>query len=288
MTDPDIGMNVELRHDRAAYLKRIDECFDEINAGESYEICMTNMVTVHTQIDVLPTFAHLRRVSPVPFGALLDFGDVAVLSASPERFLSIDLHGAVEAKPIKGTRPRGGDAAEDRALVAELRDNPKDRAENLMIVDLLRNDLNTVCSVGSVHVPKLFDVETYAAVHQLVSTIRGTLAPGRSAVDCIRAAFPGGSMTGAPKVRTMEIIDRLEQGPRGVYSGALGWFSLSGASDLSIVIRTLVVDSGRVTFGVGGAIVALSDPDGEFDETVVKSRAMMTALAAAARQESQK
>ncbi|MBB3747700.1 para-aminobenzoate synthetase [Mycolicibacterium sp. BK634] len=280
MTDPDIGMNVELRHDNAAYLKRIDECFDEINAGESYEICMTNMVTVHTQIDVLPTFAHLRRVSPVPFGALLDFGDVAVLSASPERFLSIDLNGTVEAKPIKGTRPRGADAAEDRAFVQELQDNPKDRAENLMIVDLLRNDLNTVCSVGSVHVPTLFDVETYAAVHQLVSTIRGTLAPGRSSVDCIRAAFPGGSMTGAPKVRTMEIIDRLEQGPRGVYSGALGWFSLSGASDLSIVIRTLVVDSGRVSFGVGGAIVALSDPDGEFDETVVKSRAMMTALAA--------
>jgi para-aminobenzoate synthetase len=289
MTDPDIGMNVELRHDRDAYLKRIDESLDEINAGESYEICLTNMVSVHTSIDVLPTFAHLRRVSPVPFGALLDFGDdVAVLSASPERFLSIDGKGAVEAKPIKGTRPRGGNDADDRALQDELRDNPKDRAENLMIVDLLRNDLNTVCSVGSVHVPKLFDVETYPAVHQLVSTVRGTLAPGRSAVDCIRAAFPGGSMTGAPKVRTMEIIDRLEQGPRGVYSGALGWFSLSGASDLSIVIRTLVVADGRVTFGVGGAIIALSDPAGEFDETVVKSRAMMTALAATARQEGAK
>ncbi len=288
MTDPDIGMNVELRHDRDAYLKRIDECLDEISAGESYEICLTNMVTVHTQIDVLPTFTNLRRVSPVPFGALLDFGDVAVLSASPERFVSIDRHGVVEAKPIKGTRPRGRDAAEDRELAEELRDNPKDRAENLMIVDLLRNDLNTVCSVGSVHVPKLFDVETYAAVHQLVSTIRGTLAPGRSAVDCIRAAFPGGSMTGAPKVRTMEIIDRLEQGPRGVYSGALGWFSLSGASDLSIVIRTLVANAGRVTFGVGGAIIALSDPAGEFDETVVKSRAMMTALAATGRQEGTK
>ena len=289
MTDPDIGMNVELRHDRSAYLKRIDECLDEIKAGESYEICMTNMVSVHTSIDVLPTFAHLRRVSPVPFGALLDFGDdVAVLSASPERFLSIDRHGAVEAKPIKGTRPRGGNETEDRAFSEELRNNPKDRAENLMIVDLLRNDLNTVCSVGSVHVPKLFDVETYPAVHQLVSTIRGTLAPGRSAVDCVREAFPGGSMTGAPKIRTMEIIDRLEQGPRGVYSGALGWFSLSGASDLSIVIRTLVVAAGRVTFGVGGAVIALSDPAAEFDETVVKSRAMMTALAATSRQEGPK
>jgi para-aminobenzoate synthetase len=283
MTDPVIGMNVELRHDRDAYLKRIDECLDEINAGESYEICLTNMVTVHTSIDVLPTFAQLRQMSPVPFGALLDFGDVAVLSASPERFLSVDRHGTVESKPIKGTRPRGSDEAEDSALKEELRNNPKDRAENLMIVDLLRNDLNTVCAVGSVHVPKLFDVETYPAVHQLVSTVRGTLAPGRSAVDCIRAAFPGGSMTGAPKVRTMEIIDRLEQGPRGVYSGALGWFSLSGATDLNIVIRTLVVNDERVTFGVGGAIIALSDPAGEFDETVVKSRAMMTALAATGR-----
>ena len=152
---------------------------------------MTNMVTVHTQIDVLPTFAHLRRVSPVPFGALLDFGDVAV-PAHPLTIPPIDLHGDVEAKPIKGTRPRGADAAEDRALAEELRDNPKDRAENLMIADLLRNDLNTVCSVGSVHVPKLFDVETYAAVHQLVSTIRGTLAPGRRRSTASAPRSPAG------------------------------------------------------------------------------------------------
>jgi para-aminobenzoate synthetase len=280
MTDVELPMRIELRHDRDAYLKRIDACLDEIRQGESYEICLTNTVTVHTPVEVLPTYAHLRHVSPVPFGALLDFGEVAVLSASPERFLSIDRHGAVEAKPIKGTRPRSVDPVEDAALRDDLANSLKDRSENLMIVDLLRNDLNTMCAVGSVRVPKLFDVETYAAVHQLVSTVRGTLAPGRSAVDCVRAAFPGGSMTGAPKVRTMEIIDRLEQGPRGVYSGALGWFSLSGASDLSIVIRTLVVEGERVSFGVGGAIVALSDPTEEFDETVVKSRAMTTALAA--------
>ena len=280
MTDPELEAALELRHDRDAYLKRIDLCLDKIYQGESYEICLTNSVTVHAEIDPLRTYAHLRQVSPVPYGALLDFGDVAVLSASPERFLSVGRDGVAESKPIKGTRPRGRNDAEDRALREDLLTNVKDRAENLMIVDLLRNDLNTVCEVGSVHVPALFDVETYAPVHQLVSTVRGKLRPDRSAVDCVRAAFPGGSMTGAPKLRTMEIIDGLEQGPRGVYSGALGWFSLSGASDLSIVIRTLVATRGRVSFGVGGAIIALSDPAQEFEETVVKSRAMTTALAA--------
>jgi para-aminobenzoate synthetase len=151
-----------------------------------------------------------------------------------------------------------------------------------MIVDLLRNDLNVVCEVGSVNVPTLFDVETYAPVHQLVSTIRGTLRPGQSATACVRAAFPGGSMTGAPKIRTMEIIDRLEDGPRGIYSGSIGWFGLSGAVDLNIVIRTLVVTEDRVNFGVGGAIIALSDADEEYTETAVKSRAVVTAALATA------
>jgi para-aminobenzoate synthetase len=281
MIDPHLTELVELRHDKSGYLKRIDECLEEIRDGESYEICLTNMVTTRAEIDPLRTYAHLRGLSPVPYGALLDFPDVAVLSASPERFLTVGTDRVAESKPIKGTRPRDPSPERDDALRRDLSSNEKDRAENLMIVDLLRNDLNRVCEAGSVHVPRLFQVETYAPVHQLVSTIRGTLRPEESVVGCVRAAFPGGSMTGAPKIRTMEIIDRLEQGPRGVYSGALGWFSLSGAADLSIVIRTLVAAHGRVSFGVGGAIVALSDPEAEFEETAVKSRAMIAALLAA-------
>ena len=270
---------VRPRHDRAAYLDRVATCLEEIRHGESYEICLTNAVEVDERIDPRRTYEALRRISPVPYGAFLDFGDLAVLSASPERFLSIDAAGVAESKPIKGTRPRGATPQDDELLRLDLSAHEKDRAENLMIVDLVRNDLNRVCEIGSVHVPVLFDVETYAPVHQLVSTIRGTLRAGETAVSCVRAAFPGGSMTGAPKVRTMEIIDRLEQGPRGVYSGAIGWFSLSGAADLSIVIRTLVVDGERLSFGVGGAVVAMSDPVAEFEETVVKSRAVLTAVA---------
>lgn len=277
---PAVGSRVELRHDKDAYLKRIAHCLREIEDGESYEVCLTNTATVTERIDPLRTYRFLRRISPVPYGALLSFGSLAVLSASPERFLTIGADRVAESKPIKGTRPRGATPEADERLRADLASHEKDRAENLMIVDLVRNDLNVVCEVGSVHVPTLFDVETYAQVHQLVSTIRGTLRPEASGVDCVRAAFPGGSMTGAPKIRTMEIIDALEEGPRGVYAGALGWFALSGALDLSIVIRTIVASGEHATFGIGGAIVALSDPEAEFEETLVKSRAMATAIAA--------
>jgi len=279
--DAEIEKLVEFWHDKEAYLKRIDTCLAEIHNGESYEICLTNLATAQTQIDSLSTYLALRRISPVPYGAFLAFSDVVVLSASPERFMSIGTDRLVESKPIKGTRSRGSTSAEDERLRSDLLSTEKDQAENLMIVDLVRNDLNKVCEIGSVHVPHLFQVETYATVHQLVSTIRGVLRPDQSPVDCVRAAFPGGSMTGAPKVRTMEIIDRLEDRPRGIYSGSLGWFALSGAVDLSIVIRTIVVAGDSATFGMGGAIVALSDPEEEFQETLIKSRATTAAIIAA-------
>jgi para-aminobenzoate synthetase len=260
-----------LRHDRTRYTELIKTCHKEIEAGESYEICLTNMLHGTGTFDPWPAYRLLRRRNPVPFGALLRLGPVSVLSSSPERFLRIGADGEVESKPIKGTRPRSTDPAEDERLRSDLARDPKDRAENLMIVDLVRHDLSRCAETGSVRVDPLFAVESYATVHQLVSTVRARLRPERSAVQCVRAAFPPGSMTGAPKIRTMRIIDRLEEGPRGIYSGALGYFSLSGAADLSVVIRTVVMTDDRISFGTGGAITALSDADGEFEETRVKA-----------------
>ncbi|MCK8663737.1 aminodeoxychorismate synthase component I [Pseudomonas azerbaijanoccidens] len=273
-----ISSHAHMRHDKPAYLRKIDESLAEIAHGESYEICLTNLIEFPFEQPPIELYRQLQVQSPAPHSAYFNVGDLHVVSASPERFLSVDRHGQAEAKPIKGTRPRGTDAAEDGRQIDDLLGSEKDRAENLMIVDLLRNDLGQVCALGSVQVPKLFDVETYSHVHQLVSTVRGTLKPGVSSVQCVKAAFPGGSMTGAPKKRTMEIIDRLEQGPRGIYSGALGWFGLSGACDLSIVIRSVLIDRGQARLGVGGAITALSDPEEEFNETLIKARNVVEAV----------
>ncbi|NKZ06541.1 aminodeoxychorismate synthase component I [Actinomadura latina] len=267
-----------LRHGRGRYLDKIAECRREIIAGETYEVCLTNMLTASVRADPWDLYRRLRQSDPVPFGALLRFGELSVLSSSPERFLRVSAGGEAESKPIKGTRPRSPDPAEDRRLCAELARSVKDRAENLMIVDLVRHDLGGVAEAGSVTVDPIFDVESYTTVHQLVSTVRARLRPDVSAVRCVRAAFPGGSMTGAPKIRTMRIIDRLEEGPRGVYSGAIGYFSLSGAADFSIVIRTAVASGGRIEFGIGGAITALSDPAAEFAETAVKAAPLLRLL----------
>ena len=266
------------RHDPAAYLELIAACQREITAGESYEVCLTNRLAAHGKLDPWPAYRALRRDNPEPYSALLRFGELSVLSASPERFLRVSADGVAESRPVKGTRPRGSTPAQDAALRDELAASPKDRAENLMIVDLVRNDLGSVAQLGSVTVEELFAVETFTTVHQLVSTVRARLHPDATAVDCVRAAFPGGSMTGAPKIRTMSIIDRLEGGPRGVYSGALGYFSLSGAADLSIVIRTLVVEPDVVSYGVGGAIIALSEPDAELAEAAVKATPLLRLL----------
>ena len=266
------------RHGSDRYLELIAECKKEIKKGESYEVCLTNMISNHVEIDPLNTYRALRARNPAPYATYLNFPGVAVLSSSPERFLTIDPYGVIDAKPIKGTRRRGKSVAEDEALYEDLRTNEKDRSENLMIVDLLRNDIGTVCNIGSVHVSNIFAVESYKTVHQLVSSIRGRLRRGISAVQAVQAAFPPGSMTGTPKKRTLEIIDRLEAGPRGVYSGAMGFFGLNGSADLSVVIRTIVVTDDAITVGVGGAIIDLSDAQGELDEMLLKSRATVGAL----------
>jgi para-aminobenzoate synthetase len=277
IADDDLIAGVRLARDHDCYVADVSRCIQELWLGESYEICLTNQIHLPPVANPMLFYSLLRQVNPAPYAAFLRLGKLSVMSSSPERFLRIDRDGTVEAKPIKGTAPRSPDPRRDEELRASLTSSAKTRAENLMIVDLLRNDLGRVCEVGSVHVPKYMQTESYATVHQLVSTIRGRLASSVSPVQCVRACFPGGSMTGAPKIRTMEIIDRLETEARGVYSGALGYFGLSGGADLSIVIRTAEASADEVRIGIGGAIVMDSDPEDEFDETVLKSRALLHA-----------
>jgi para-aminobenzoate synthetase len=274
--DPPVRFGLSRSH--AQYLEDIARCKRELIDGESYEICLTNKVTAEVRPDPLPLYRTLRRVNPAPFSAYLRIGEDAILSSSPERFLSIGRDRWAEAKPIKGTCRRGETPAEDVRLAEALRADEKTRAENLMIADLLRNDLGVVCEVGTVHVPYLMHVESYETVHQLVSTVRGLLRADVEPPDCVRSCFPGGSMTGAPKKRTMQIIDELEGEARGVYSGAIGYFGCSGGVDLNVVIRTIVIEGEQATVGVGGAIVMQSDAEDEYQEIVLKGRAPMQAI----------
>ncbi len=275
----EIGLRSSFTH--RGYLDAVTRVREYIVAGDIFQANLSQRLDAPLEEDPWHLYRRLRAVNPAPFGAYLEFDGLQLASASPERFLRLDPDGMVETRPIKGTRPRGLSPLHDAALSRSLQESEKDRAENLMIVDLLRNDLSRVCRPGSVRVPELFALEGYRTVHHLVSTVVGQLQSGRDATDLLAAAFPGGSITGAPKVRAMEIIAELEPSRRGPYCGSVGYLSLTGAMDTSIVIRTFVVLGGRAYFSVGGGIVADSDPEAEYQETLDKARALITTLAGA-------
>jgi para-aminobenzoate synthetase len=273
------------RDSEAGYKRKIAEAQHQIAEGNTYEVCLTTTLAAEVPaLDPWAAYLALRRRNPAPFASYLRFGGLTVASTSPERFLRIASDGGMRAEPIKGTRRRAADPDTDAALRHDLATSLKDRAENIMIVDLLRNDLSHFSEPGSVTVSRLCEIESYATVHQLVSTIDAVLLPGSPRAEAVAACFPAGSMTGAPKISTMAILDRLEEGPRGVYSGAIGYFSLNGATDLAVAIRTLVVQDGgegstvRLSLGVGGAITADSVAQDEYEEIRIKAYGVLSTL----------
>jgi len=274
-----IGLRSSFTH--SAYLDAVARVREYILAGDIFQANLSQRFEGPLAEPAFGLYRRLRRRNAAPFAAYIDLGSFAVLSASPERFLRLDENRRhVETRPIKGTRPRGLWPMHDAALGRALTESDKDQAENVMIVDLLRNDLSRVCRPGTVRVPELFALEQHPTVHHLVSTVVGELEPGTGPVELLRAAFPGGSITGAPKVRAMEIIAELEPTRRGVYCGSIGYISSTGAMDMSIVIRTYVALRGRVYFQAGGGIVADSDPEQEYRETLDKARALIEVLGA--------
>ena len=263
---------------RACYLGVIQRVQEYILAGDIYQANITQRFTLPLTTSSWDLYIRLRTRNPAPFSAFLDRGDLVIASVSPERFLRLTSDGVAEARPIKGTRPRGTVPDEDARLAEELLASEKDRAEHVMIVDLMRNDLSRVCATGTVQVPELFALERYSTVHHLVSTIVGELAAGCDAIDLLRATFPGGSITGAPKIRAMEIIAELEPVRRDVYCGSIAYLSATGALDASIVIRTAIVRHGNVYCSAGGGIVADSDPESEYAESWDKARGLLEVI----------
>ncbi|WP_306231400.1 anthranilate synthase component I family protein [Agrococcus beijingensis] len=261
------------RDDDAAYAAKVERCREHIHEGDSYVLCLTTAIEA-PPLDMVATHARLRAASPVHHGALLRIAGVTLSSSSPETFLQVE-HGVATTRPIKGTRRRGAD--DDAALALELFESEKERAENVMIVDLCRNDLQRVSSPGSVEVSSLLAVESYPTVHQLVSTVRGQLLPGLGPLDAVRALFPAGSMTGAPKRRTVELLQALEGEARGVYSGCFGLVA-GDRCQLAMVIRSVVADARGAHIGVGGGVTALSEPAFEVEELHVKAAAMLASL----------
>ncbi|SIN78095.1 aminodeoxychorismate synthase component I [Agromyces cerinus] len=268
------------RHDPQRYEQLIAECQAAIIRGDAYQLCLTNRVDVDVHPDPATAYLALRASSPSHHGGYLRFGDTALLSASPEQFLHVEPGGIVSTKPMKGTRPRSDDPEADAALRRELLASEKERAENLMIVDLMRNDLGRIAELGTVEVPSLLDVEEYAHVHQLVSTVTARLRHPLTALDAVQSAFPAGSMTGAPKHSAMTILHGLEQGPRGIYSGAFGYLGVDGGADLAMVIRSIVLTPDGASIGTGGGITALSVAAEEVEETRIKARALLAVLGA--------
>ena len=267
---------------RLGYLDAVQRVRDYIFAGDIFQANLSQRFEAPFGESPWRFYSRLRTRNAAPFAAFFETPDASVISASPERFLRVDRNGFVETRPIKGTRPRGVGPEHDAALAQALAESAKDRAENLMIVDLMRNDLSRVCAPRTVRVSELFSLERYATVHHLVSTVVGQLEPGHDALHLLRAAFPGGSITGAPKLRAMEIIAELEPSQRSVYCGAMGYYSVTGELDTSIAIRTAIARNGRVYFNAGGGIVADSDPEQEYRETIDKARALIDALVAGA------
>ncbi|MBA4191215.1 MAG: aminodeoxychorismate synthase, component I [Planctomycetaceae bacterium] len=264
--------------DRAGYEAAVRRVVEYIHAGDAFQVNLSQRLLAPLREHPLELYGRLRTLNPAPFAAYFDLGDFQILSASPERFLRVHPNGEVETRPIKGTRPRGRTPEEDAALIRDLASSPKDHAENVMIVDLLRNDIGKACEYGSVKVPRVCEVETFRFVHHLVSEVRGKLRPGVGPLDLLAGAFPGGSVTGAPKVRAMEIIAELEPTARGPYCGCLGWIGFDGAMDTNILIRTFTAGRGWVQFPVGGGIVADSDPAREYEETLHKAAGLLRSL----------